>query len=324
MGYLNHFHFDNQPFSLDENYNYFYPRKLVLNVIEDLTRLSRFFSGIYLINGKYGTGKSVILQKFKQTFSNNETVITIKITDKTDVNQIIAKQLKLNSKHIDNIVAELNKLYLKGSNIIFIFDDVQKANIEQLLFISSLISNLNFIRIILCGEKTKKLFKNKTFSFLKKYIVKTYNITGLSFIESYKYLIYTTREALSIAKYKNVFSFSAVFMLSFLSGGNYHILNKLAYDASLNAYKKDSLKIKLKNVFAIILNNRSLIIKNIYFKIQKLFLLLMIILSGYFCSKIVIDRNNLIEKLNIRNLIKIYEEKIINSKIEKDGANDRS
>ena len=159
MNYLTHFHFDNTPFPIDDNYNYFYPRKSVLKIVDELSNLCRFHNGVFLIKGSDGVGKSVLLNKFIEKMQNNDFVIFIKANEKTDILKTIANKLDVDAKNIENVFEALNAIYLKGQNLILIIDDAHNLSKSQMISLSSLISVVRYLKIILCGtnELTKKI-----------------------------------------------------------------------------------------------------------------------------------------------------------------------
>ena len=229
MNYLDYFHFDNYPFPTDNTYNYFYRRNKVLKIANDIANTCRFYSGVYVITGSEGCGKTVLLQKFVDTVKNNDAVFEIRANNNTDILKVLAENLDVKeAKNIENIFHSLNLIYEKGKNIIIVIDDAQNLSKEQLINLNALIDTVSYLRVVVCGNtKLKKIISGKIFHELRERIVKKYKLCHLSFFEGMKYISNISTSALALSQYKKVISFPALILLSFVSNRNIHNINKI-------------------------------------------------------------------------------------------------
>lgn len=326
MNYLDFYHFDNQPFVINETQNYFFKRKSFVKIMEQMLKFCRIYSGIYIIEGSEGVGKSLLVQKLYNSCINNDISLVINMTEKTDILQIIANKLKLPSKNIDNIVDNLTNFYEEGQNIILFFDDVHNCNLAQFNIIGNLIEKMPFLKIVLCGENIYPIIKTFKLKNIKKNIVKKYYLKKMSFIKSIKYLYFMIESAIAVKQYKKMLSLKIAVLIAILSGENINVINILANDCLVSGCENGNSKLKLKDLFTAVLKNKEQVNKQIFYKIKKLVYIFVICLSLYFSIKIVTDRYNLIEKIKIKKEILQQEwllRKQQDSEMKENGANDR-
>ncbi len=324
MNYLDFYHFDNQPFMINEAPKYFFKRKSFIKIMEQMLKFCRIYSGIYIIEGSEGGGKSLLLQKLYNSCINNDISLIINITEKIDILQVIANKLKLTSKNIE--VGDLTNFYEKGKNIILFFDDIHNCNLTQFNIIGNLIEKMPFLKIVLCGENIYSIIKAFKLEKIKKNIVKKYYLKKMSFIKSIKYLYFMIESAMAIKQYKKILSFKVAMLIAFLSEGNIHTINMLANDCLVSGCNNFNSKLKLNDLFMAISKNKKQVNKHIFHKIKKLISVFVVCLSLYFSIKIVTDRYNLIEKIKIKKEISQQEwflRKQQDSEIKENGANDR-
>lgn len=315
MTYLEHFHFDNIPFPTDDSFSYLYPRKKHLKIISEITNGCRFYNGVFLITGNKGVGKSVLINLIINTIKNNEVVVFIKANEKSNIIKSIAEQIGAeNHKNIESVFAKLQNLYCEGKNTILVIDDAHNLTTEQLVNLFSLIKVIPSLKVILSGRNSiKKNLKSKSLTGFKKYILKTYKIRHLSFIEGMKYVLYISNSALALSQYKKVISWPALILLSFVSNRNIHNINYIATDSFKNAFNERKNKVCFKDVYNASKNNFDFVKENLYLKFQKIFFYLVLLLSIYFVVKIVVDRYDLIINMKATKSIRIQEREIQNN-----------
>ena len=326
MNYLDFYHFDNHPFIINESAAYFFKRKSVVNILEQMQKFCRIYSGVYIIEGSAGIGKSLLIQKLYNSFVNNDIAFIINITEKTDILQVIASKLKLHSKNIDSVIESLTNFYEKGQNIILFFDDIHICNLYQFNIIGTLIEKMSFLKIVLCGENVYPIIKTFKLKNIKNNIVKKYILKKLSFVESIKYLYFMVQSAMAIKQYKKILSFKIAVLISFLCNGNINVINILSNETLVSGCNNGNHKLKLKDLFMAISINKKQVKKQIFYKAKKIISVFVIFLSLYFSIKIVADRYNLIEKIKIKKEILKQEwflQKQQNFEKEENGANDR-
>ena len=310
MNYLEHFHFDNVPFPTDNSINYFYPKKQIVRIINELTKNCRFYNGITLITGNNGIGKTTILKKFVGQVKNNDFVIFISSNEKTNFMKILAQNLGVENK-IEEIFNELEKIYSTGKNIIIIIDDAQEFKLEQLIDISSLFSTLKYLKIILTGNKyLRKKIKTPALKELRKNIITHYKVKHFSFTQTIKYISYISTSALALSQYKKVFSLPQLCLLSYATNRNLHNVNFITSEVLKKTVIKQNQKVKIKTILEVIKENYELVKENLYLKFQKIFMYVLLLLSLYFFGKIVIDRYNLISNIEAEKSIRVQEQQL--------------
>ena len=311
MNYLEYFHFDNYPFTEGGNINYFYPKKSYLKIIDEIIKFCRFKSGIYIITGKNGVGKTTVLNKIIETINNNDYIISTVADEKTELLKVIANKFEIDSRNISEILIKLSNIYSNGKNVIITIDNAENLSKDEYVSLSSLVQGLPNIRVILCGNKNlyKKL-NLKSIKTIKKHIVKKFYIRHLSILGAMKYISYMEKNALALSQYKRVFSLPSIFMISVFSNMNIQNINTISEKTLINTFNKQQTKVKIKNVISVIGENFDTVKYNIYHKFQKLFLYILLILSVYYTVKIISDRNDLINHIEAQKSIRQQEQEL--------------
>ena len=305
MSYLEFFHFDKEPFSTTSFNNYLYENKGQFKVINTIVNSIRFYSGIYPIIGGEGVGKTFVLKQIQNILSNNDIVIFINASEKTDILKVISEQISMENKkqNIDNVFQSISKYHKKGQNIILIIDNFEELNKEQIINLSSLIEVIDYLKVIVAGNKNvKKVLNSKKYIFRTK-IVKYFKLSHFSVIKGMKYINSISINALSLSQYKNVITFWPRFFISFISNRNIKNLNYITNQVIKNAFQNQNHKVKLKDVYSVAKKNFDLVKENIYIKFQKVFVWGLILLSLYYCFKLVGDRYDLLKTIEVKKSI---------------------
>ncbi|MGN0929109.1 MAG: AAA family ATPase [Alphaproteobacteria bacterium] len=305
MSYLEHFHFDKEPF-IDNSFNYIYENKKQFKIINEISDSIRFNSGIYSIIGGNGVGKTFVLKQIQKNLCNNDIVVFIPSSDKTDILKMISEKLSLQTKkgNVDDVFQLLSKFHKKGQNIILIIDDMQELDKSQIRNLTSIIEVIGYLKVIVSGNKSlKKILKNKNYSILREKKVKSYKLSHFSFISAMRYIDSISVSALSLSQYKKVIGFMPRVVISFISNRNIDNINLITLEAIKDAYQQKQSKVKLKNVYNVAKKNFDIVMENIYFKFQKIFLFILIILSIYYCVRLVADRQYLLQKIEVEKSI---------------------
>lgn len=310
MSYLKYFHFDREPFPTAEMNNYFYENKKQTHIIDHITNLMRFNSGIYTITGGRGVGKTTLLKMVTSQVQHNDLSIFISVNESTNINKSIRSALSILQKKsdIEDIVVHLNKFHKKGQNVILLIDNSENLSKEELVALSSLVYVIPYLRVVLCGNKTlNKKLKDKSLNTLRRIYVQKYTLSYTSFIGCIMYIQDMSNSALSLIQYKQIINFLPSVFLSFLSNRNFHNVNFIATESIKNAYMNKNKRVTLKDIYYAGKNNFYLIKYNIYLKFQKIFFYTLIIISAYFMIKIITERQQLINKIEVQALIKEQE-----------------
>lgn len=305
MSYLEHFHFDKEPFPT-HYFNYIYENKKQFKIINEISDSIRFNSGIYTVIGADGIGKTFILKQIQKNLSNNDLVVFISATEKTDILKVISEQLSLQSKkgNVDDVFQLISKFHKKGQNIILIIDDMQELDKSQIRNLVSLMEVIEYLKVIASGNKQlKKILKNKNFSVLKEKKVKSYKLSHFSFVSAMGYINSISVDALSLSQYRKVIGFIPRAVISFISNRNTSNINFITSEVIKDAYQNKQDKVKLKNIYNVAKKNFDIVMENIYFKFQKIFLFILILLSIYYCFKLFNDRQYLIQKIEVEKSI---------------------
>ncbi|MBD5404940.1 ATP-binding protein [bacterium] len=309
MSYLDYFHFDKEPFPA-HSFNYIYDNKKQFKIINEISETVRFNSGIYTIIGMEGVGKTFILGQIQKNLSNNDLVVFISVTEKTDILKAIAEQLSFVSKkqNIDDVFQIISKLHKKGQNIILLIDDMQDLDKSQIRNLVSLMEVVKYLKVVATGNKSlKKILRNKNYYIFREKHVKNYKISRPSFISATKYIKSISVDALSLSQYKNVIGFLPRMLIAFISNKNNDIINKITTDVIKDAYQEKSENVKIKNVYNVAKKNVDIVMENLYFKFQKVFLFILVILSIYYCFRLFADRQHLIQKIEVERSINEQE-----------------
>ena len=127
-----------------------------------------------------------------------------------------------------------------------------------------------------------------------------------------RYINSISIQALSLSQYKQLFGFFKRFLISFFSNRNINDINLIASSTLKEAYKNKNSKITFHDVFYAIKINLNLVKENLYFKFQKIFFVILILISLFFAIKIVIDRQFLLQKIEIEKSIDEQEQNFQN------------
>ena len=309
MSYLDYFHFDKEPFPA-HSFNYIYDNKKQFKIINEISETVRFNSGIYTIIGMEGVGKTFILGQIQKNLSNNDLVVFISATEKTDILKAIAEQLSFVSKkqNIDDVFQIISKLHKKGQNIILLIDDMQDLDKSQIRNLVSLMEVVKYLKVVVTGNNSlKKILRNRNYSIFKEKYVKNYKISRPSFISAMKYIKSISVDALSLSQYKNVIGFLPRMLIAFISNKNNDIINKITSDVIKDAYQEKSENVKIKHVYNVAKKNIDIVMENLYLKFQKIFLFILVILSIYYCFRLFADRQHLIQKIEVERSINEQE-----------------
>ena len=311
MNYLEFFHFDNYPFTVDNNVNYFYPKKSFLRIIDEIVKFCRFKSGIFTITGNSGVGKTLVLNKILETLNNNDFTIFINADEKTEVLKIIAKKLGMDCKNISDILIKLSNVYSNGKNVIIAIDNAENLSKNEFVSLNSLKQVLPNLKIILCGNKHlyRKLNQN-VIKPIKKHIVQKFKMKHFSFFTTISYISYIEKNALALSQYKRVFSLPAILLIALTSNRNTKHINLISERSLINAFNRNKTKVYLKDTLMALKENFDYIKYDIYHKFQKLFLYILLILSAYYSVKIVMDRNDLIKHIEAQESIRQQEKEL--------------
>lgn len=246
--YLEYFGFNEIPFSLTPNTNYFcnlISYNEALNVI--LVSL-RNGEGFIKITGEVGTGKTLLCRKLLNSLE--EEYVTAYIAnsnlDTFGLHEILAKELgikffrDIKQHELLNMLTErLLEIYQTGKRVVVVIDEAQVLP-DNVLEALRLLSNLEtesskLLHIILFGqpELDTRLEQNNLRQ-LKQRIAFSYNLRPLDRNELDDYVYYR----LTTAGYKfgPLFSKEATDLLYRASGGIPRLVNILCHKALLAAY----------------------------------------------------------------------------------------
>lgn len=303
MSYLEHFHFDKEPFPT-HSFNYIYENKKQFSIISEISDSIRFNPGIYTITGGNGVGKTFILKQIKQKLQHNDSVVFISANEKTDILKAVSEQLMpLNTtkrQNQDDVFQLISKLHKKGYNIILIIDDMQELDKSQIRNLVSLMEVIEYLKVIASGNKQlKKILKNRNYPVFKSKKIKNYHLSHFSFINSVKYINSVSVDALSLSQYKKVIKIIPRMFISFISNHDINHINHITTEAIKDSYKNQQANVEIKNIYRIAKQNSDIVKENLYFKFQKIFLYILIILCAYFCFKLISGRQHLIQKIEV-------------------------
>jgi type II secretory pathway predicted ATPase ExeA len=315
MGALSHFHFDRDPFPIAGPNNYTYENRRQTRAIEDMCAMMRAHPGLYILAGAEGTGKSSVLKRVLARLGNNDFAVLAQAgAGRCDIMRDLAEGLGLaGRKKPDDgdVLGALDKLHKRGMNAILIVDDAEELPEAQRAVLASLMASLPFLRALLSGgDGMKRMLKGKAMASTRGRIVRRYRLRPLSFIEGIAYVNRLAVDALSLSQYKKAIGFWTAAGISFAANRNMKNVNLIATRAIEDAHREGLPSVRARNAFHAVRANFSAVRENIYLKFQKIFLGLVALFCAGYAAKMLIDRNALIDEIEVHKSL-AEQEKLI-------------
>lgn len=277
--YLEHFNFEEQPFALTPNTQYFCNLPMYQEALNVLLVSLRSGEGFVKIIGEAGTGKTLLCRHFINNLGEN--FITAYVPNPRlspfELYQHLIKELNIaSSEQLDQYLATelltqtLLDLHEKGRSVVVVVDEAQAMSDESLEALR-LLSNLEteeskLLQIVLFGqpELDERLAQNHLRQ-LNQRIAFSYHLRPLTQKELLVYLSH--RLAMTGYTKEGLFSPKAIQFLYQSSGGIPRLVNILAHKSLMIAYGQNQKKVNKKSVYRAFLDTESVMkpSKGLYF-----------------------------------------------------------
>lgn len=220
-------------------------------------------TGIIVISGEVGSGKTTLIQHMLYTIDDNSiTIGLINNTHETlgDVAQWIALSLGIpietpNSatlfKNIQNFVIDS---YAKGKRVLIIVDEAQNLSdscLEQLRLFSNINNGVDFLfQILLVGQpEIKEKLSQANMSQIAQRVSVEFHLEPLDWHETKNYIAHRLDVAGTESKLFDDYAVGAIF---FQSGGLPRLINTLCDQCLAFAYAKNETFISLETAIEVI------------------------------------------------------------------------
>ena len=328
MSALSHFHFDRDPFPVAGPNNYTYENRRQTAALEDMSAMMRAHPGLYILTGAEGTGKSTVLKRLLNQLGNNDFAVLVQAgAGRCDIMRELAEALGLaGRKRIEagDVLWGLDKLHRRGINIILMVDDAEEMPEAQRAALASLAASLGFMRILLSGGAgLGRMLKGKAMAPLKGRIARRHRLKPLSFPQAIAYINSIGIDALSLSQYKKAIGIWPGMLISFAANRNMKNINLVATRAIEDAYREGLGAVRARNVLHAVRANFAAVRENIYLKFQKIFLWLVALLCVAYTGKMIADRSQLIDEIEVHKSLEEQEKLIQAIEIDYDSTKKR-
>jgi general secretion pathway protein A len=258
--YQDHFHFNQEPFSIAPDPSFLYLSKAHR---EALAHLMYGFShgGFVLITGEVGTGKTTLLRNLlKQTPSDLDVafVLNPRLTVR-ELLETLCEELGVHydpqatqtvKQYIDALNKHLLRTHQLGRSTVVIIDEAQNlspAVLEQVRLLTNLETDeKKLMRIILVGQpELSELLARQELRQLAQRITARYHLGSLSREDCYAYVAHRLSRA---GGHPQLFTSAALRRLYRLSQGTPRIINVIADRALLGAYAQGQQRVNAATV----------------------------------------------------------------------------
>ena len=249
--YKKHFGLKEKPFSLlsDPSFLYFSHKHKAAFTILEYGLLEQ--TGITVITGEVGSGKTTLVNHLMNRVSSDE--LTIGIISNThqlmgNLLQLIALAFNINHEDLDSVM--LFKVlqgffiveYAAGRRVVLIVDEAQNMS-EDALEELRLLNNINsgkdqLLQLVLVGQP--ELFDTLTKKSMRQFAQRVsaeYHLDALGCTETATYIHYRTRVA---GAKQHLFDKAATMLIFYFSGGIPRLINSLCDQALVHAYATDA------------------------------------------------------------------------------------
>jgi type II secretory pathway predicted ATPase ExeA len=247
--YEAYYGFTGKPFEIIPDPNFLYLSPNHNHALDHLKYAIARNSGIILLTGEVGSGKTTLIQYLKQRIDENVELAVISNTS-LPADQLISYILiKLNIEPEDNNKAynlHYFKIYLKGlqeegRRAILVFDEAQnlpKDALEEIRMLSNFQSDERLpMQIFLVGQpELKVILKSPGMNQIRQRIAVSFHLKGLSDVETQRYVAYRLKKA---GATKSPFTLEAVKLIFQASAGIPRSINNLCDSALIYGFAEE-------------------------------------------------------------------------------------
>lgn len=261
--YLEHFGLKRKPFELIPDPSFLHLSKKHSLALHLLQYGVYEQTGITVISGEVGSGKTTLVQHLLNTMDHN--TITVGLINNThesigDLTQWIALALNISIDYTEK-AALYGKIqnfiigqYALGKRVLLIVDEAQNmsaSSLEQLRLFSNINGNSDFLlQILLVGQpELSQLLSKPELAQVAQRVSVEYHLEPLDWHETRSYI----HHRLKIAKGEpTLFADDAIGAIYYQSGGVPRLINTLADYALVHAYAKSEIKVTLETAMEVL------------------------------------------------------------------------
>ncbi|MEZ8773186.1 AAA family ATPase [Vibrio sp. 10N.222.54.F12] len=256
--YQAHFDFEQLPFTLTPNTDFFYGLAPHFEAIQTVMSALEMGEGVVKVTGEVGTGKTMVCRMLVNHLNDCTALIYLPnpVLSGADLRQAVAKELGLTIDNpaalVDNIQHKLIELHNSGLRVVAILDEAQALSDEALetlrLFGNLETEDKKLLQIVLLGqpELDARLEAYHLRQFRQR-ITFSSTLRPLTLDETVAYI--DNRIAKSGGKYAP-FSLSHKKAIWRSSLGIPRLINQLCHKALLLAFSEDKQNIENQHLFA--------------------------------------------------------------------------
>lgn len=302
-----HFHYDRPPFEGA----YIATRKAVDKIADEIIKYVRVKGGLYAIDGGKSVGKTALLRRIARTLDVNEAVIWIPATDRLELIPFLAEALGLRKRADEaEVLAALLKIRKTGRNVVLAIDDANEMPEAERAAAAGLVAALPWLRVVATGAKA--LLGRRAPRGFRDALAAKYRLRRLSFLQGISYVREVSWRALALSQYENPIGLRTAAALSFFANRNLDNLNYLCGAAIEEAWRAKAPKVRVRDVLRAARANFGRVKDNLWHKLQKIFVGL-IVLSGLFYTSLAVwERFAAVEEVGLRARIAEQEKKLSN------------
>jgi len=256
--YKEFFGFEDEPFRLTPDPDYFYDSEIHDDAIATIEHAINSRRGIIVLTGEVGVGKTTITRVLLNNLIDVETSLVLNpFLDENEMLNFIAKDFGLNVDGLDKgkvfsqLVDFFVSLYKDGKNALIMVDEAQHLSFESMEMLRQ-ISNIELedaklVQILFVGqfELVKKLNENRLRQ-IKQRIAYWINLKPLSYEETKNYISYRVQQAL---RYKKcLFKENAIRLIYKFTKGNPREINQVCELALIIAASYNKRKVDARSV----------------------------------------------------------------------------
>ena len=260
--YESYYGFKGKPFEIIPDPNFLYLSPNHIHALDHLKYAIERNSGIILLTGEVGSGKTTLIKYLRQQIDESVEVAVISNTS-LPADQLLSYLLiKLNIEPEDNNKAynlHYFKIYLQGlqeegRRAILVFDEAQnlpKDALEEIRMLSNFQSDERLpLQIFLVGQpELKIILKSPGMLQIRQRIAVNYHLKGLNVVETKKYIAYRLKKA---GATESPFTPEAVKLIYRASSGIPRSINSLCDSALIYGFAEEIETIGGKDVKSVL------------------------------------------------------------------------
>jgi type II secretory pathway predicted ATPase ExeA len=306
MPYLDYFHYDRHPFDSREDVRGYIPRQE--RAVKNCVLHARFMTGLILIIGKKGTGKSLVLARAARQLDAGFVIAKIKARLETDIVRSILDSLGVQRKKADaeDIITGFADARRRGRDCAIIIDDINELDEKEMAGLAFIAEKSSGLRIIASAGNASILRRMREAGIkaptAAKILLKRPSLPALAVLALRK-----SEDAASLSCDKNPLSIRGALALAFLANRRISDMNTLC-DAALAAAAKEGMgSVGLKGAWRAAQKHRRIVRANMNAKAQRWFVWTVLIFMAYSAAYAIYERQWFKNEAEIRKTLREQE-----------------